>query len=108
MRTSDGVIRNVAVLVRDARTDALAVHVLDDHTALDEVEREILAAMAEDVALKVREMGAHAYLLFLEETLSNDLLITDRAEVAFSDIATCASELYERYVNTIPNIPKSR
>lgn len=92
-------VRNIGVLLRDPATDLLYKKLRSDWTSLADPENaEVLEALDADFEARTAEMGADAFLLCLEDTLSNVLLITKRVPLTVSDFETALQRLYEEHV----------
>jgi phage repressor protein C with HTH and peptisase S24 domain len=89
---------NAGVLLEDPSTDRLWVRLRRDWEEFAPEEAEVLAAMEYDLTSKAREMGATGLLRYLEETLSNALLVTDRREVLVDDFERALGRLYREHV----------
>jgi phage repressor protein C with HTH and peptisase S24 domain len=99
-------VRNIGVLLRDPATDLLYKKLRSDWTSLADPENvEILEALETDFEAKTAEMGADAFLLSLEDTLSNVLLITKRVPLTVSSFETALQRLYEEHVQRTEVIP---
>jgi hypothetical protein len=72
----------------------------------DEVDREYLSALSGDIAAKVDEMGGTALLSYLEDTLSNVLLLSELANTVphDADPEEATRTAYQTYVAHIPCI----
>jgi len=87
------------VLLEDPLTDRLWVRLRRDWEEFAPEEAEVLAAMEYDLTSKAQELGATALLRYLEDTLSNTLLVTDRREVLVEDFERALGRLYRQHVH---------
>jgi SOS-response transcriptional repressor LexA len=92
---------NIGVLLFDPEEDRLYSRFRRDWDAVaeDEDDREVLEALAFDIEAKASELGAARLLEFLEEHLSNALLVTEREEVAAADFSARLNRLYREHVD---------
>src|SRR5580693_9002298 len=72
---------NAGVLLEDPATDRLWVRLRRDWEEFAPEEAEVLAAIEYDLTTKAQELGAKELLRYLEDTLSNVLVVTDRRQV---------------------------
>ncbi len=96
---------NIGVLLEDPETDALWLRCRRDLDSLledggDEEDKEVLGALAEDLAAKAREMGAAKLFEYLESTLSGAIRITDREEIQAEDFPRALNRLYLQNVQS--------
>src|SRR5580658_3962727 len=91
---------NAGVLLEDPATDRLWVRLRRDWDAFIPEEAEVLAAMEYDLAAKAQELGAKELLRYLEDTLSNVLLVTDRRAVLVDDFERALGRLYRQHVQS--------
>jgi SOS-response transcriptional repressor LexA len=93
---------NVGVLLEDPASDALHLRFRRDLATLvnDQEDREVLEALAADLAAKAREMGTGKLFDYLEATLSGAIRITDRAEVLVEDFSRALDRLYRKNVQS--------
>jgi SOS-response transcriptional repressor LexA len=91
---------NLGVLLEDPDTDSLRVRFRRDLESLadDEEDREVLEALADDLARKGREMGAGKLFEYLESNVSNAIRVTDRREVLVEDFGRALDRLYLKNV----------
>jgi SOS-response transcriptional repressor LexA len=90
--------RNAGVLLEDPSTDRLWVRLRRDWEEFAPEEAEVLAALEYDLTAKAQEMGASQLLSYLEDTLSNALLATDRSDVLVEDFERALARLYREHV----------
>src|SRR5271154_7048790 len=89
---------NAGVLLEDPATDRLWVRLRRDWEEFAPDEAEVLAAIEFDLRAKAQELGAKELLQYLEDTLSNVLLLTDRREVPVDDFERALGRLYREHV----------
>jgi phage repressor protein C with HTH and peptisase S24 domain len=93
---------NLGILLEDPGTDALRLRFRRDLESLvgEEEDREVLLALAGDLAGKAQEMGAEKLLEYLESTLSGAIRVTDREEVLVEDFGRALDRLYRENVQS--------
>jgi SOS-response transcriptional repressor LexA len=91
---------NAGVLLEDPATDRLWVRLRRDWEEFAPEEAEVLAAIEYDLAAKAQELGAKELLRYLEDTLSNVLMVTDRREVLIDDFERTLGRLYRQNVQS--------
>lgn len=91
---------NAGVLLEDRSTDRLWVRLRRDWEEFAPEEAEVLAALEFDLASKAQEMGASQLLQYLEDTLSNALIVTDRSDVLVEDFERALARLYRQHVQS--------
>ena len=92
---------NLGVLLRDPDSDALLVRCRRDlETLADEEDLEVLAALADDLSAKAREMGAGRLFEYLESTMSGAVRVTDRETVMVEDFSRALDRLYRRNIQS--------
>jgi SOS-response transcriptional repressor LexA len=89
---------NAGVLLEDPITDRLWVRLRRDWEEFAPEEAEVLAAIEYDLEAKAQELGAKELLRYLEDTLSNVLVVTDRDEVVVGDFERALGRLYRQNV----------
>ncbi len=89
---------NAGVLLEDPATDRLWVRLRRDWEEFAPEEAEVLAALEYDLTAKAQELGAKELLRYLEDTLSNVLVVTDRSEVLVDDFERALARLYRKNV----------
>jgi len=89
----------IGVLLREVETGKLHSK-LRDHwdDCQDPEEAELLAALDQDFQSKIGEMGGDAFLKWLEDTLSNDLRVSQRTPVVVYDFGRTLEQLYDEHV----------
>ena len=94
-------VANLGVLLRDPETDRLLVRFRRDMDSLaEEEDLEALAALGDDLNAKGAEMGAERLFVYLENTLSASLRITDRSAVLVDDFSRTLDRLYRQHVQS--------
>lgn len=88
------------VLLQDPATDRLWLRLRRDWEEFAPQEAEVLAALEYDLASKAQELGAKELLRYLEDSLSNILLVTDRREIVVDDFERTLSRLYRENVQS--------
>lgn len=93
----------LGVLLMDEAANELTVRLrpASEIEGLEEQEIDILDALGADLQAKAQEMGARGLLEYLEDSLSNFLLIGDRTSVAYSDAGVTADRLFEEHVDRV-------
>jgi SOS-response transcriptional repressor LexA len=92
---------NIGVLLEDPQTDSLRLRFRRDLESLAEDEdRDVLEALADDLAGKAQEMGAEKLFEYLESTLSGAIRVTDREEVLVEDFGRALDRLYLKNVQS--------
>ena len=91
---------NAGVMLEDPATDRLWVRLRRDWEEFAPEEAEVLAALEYDLTAKARELGAKELLRYLEDTLSNVLVVADRGEVLVDDFERALSRLYRENVQS--------
>jgi len=93
---------NFGILLQDPDTDALHLRFRRDLELLvdDEEDREVLEALADDLAQKARDLGAKQLFEYLESNLSNAIRVTDREDVLVEDFRRALDRLYLQNVQS--------
>ena len=87
------------VLLHDPATGELHYRFRDDLEDLaDPEDAEVLSLLAEDLSVRLRELGGRQVLEWLEDSLSNVLRIADRRPVAVRDFRFALERLYRDQV----------
>jgi len=86
------------VLLEDPSTDRLWLRLRRDWEEFAPEEAEVLAALEYDLTAKAQELGAKKLLRYLEDSLSNVLLVTDRRDVLVDDFERALARLYREHV----------
>lgn len=91
--------RPIAVLLFNPERSELHWKFRDDWNLIaDQDDAEVLACLAQDLALKVQESSAEGVLVHLEDTLSNCLQLTDRFPVFIENVNDTLDTLFEALV----------
>ena len=92
---------SLGVLLQESNTGALHLRFRRDMDLLaEEEDLEILAALADDLAGKAREMGSEELFAYLEGTLSGSVRISDRETILVDDFSRALDRLYRQHVQT--------
>jgi hypothetical protein len=100
----EGVV-SLGVLLQDSNTGTLHLRFRRDMDLLaQEEDLEILAALADDLAGKAREMGSEDLFAYLESALSGSIRISDREPILVDDFSRTLERLYRQHIqsNVIP------
>src|SRR5580700_5172579 len=91
---------SIGVLLEDPESDSLALRFRRDLGSLveDQEDREVLEALAHDLGMKGREMGAAKLFAYLEANLSGAIRLTDRTEILVEDFTRALNRLYLKNV----------
>lgn len=91
----------VGILLFDPSTNDLQLKLRQDWDGLgaDEDDQEYLACLENDFLLRISEMGAEAFLLSLEDSLSNLLRISDRESIAVANPSRTLQRLFDAHVD---------
>src|SRR6266568_2968559 len=78
--------RTIGVLLRDVATGQVYSKVRNHWKEIEDAEEaELLEALDQDFQAKIDEMGGDAFLLSLEDSLSNVLQLSEREAVTVDD-----------------------
>jgi phage repressor protein C with HTH and peptisase S24 domain len=92
---------SLGVLLQDSNTGALHLRFRRDMDLLaEEEDLSILAALADDLADKAREMGSEELFGYLEGALSGSVRISDRETILVDDFSRTLERLYRQHVQT--------
>jgi SOS-response transcriptional repressor LexA len=93
---------NIGILLQDRQSDALRLRLRRDLASLteDEEDRQVLEAVAEDLAAKASEMGAQKLFEYLERNLSGAIRVTNREELLVEDFSRALDRLYLNHVQS--------
>ena len=93
----------LGILLLDEASNELTVRLraASEFEGLEEQEIDILDALRADLEAKAQEMGARGLLEYMEDSLSNFLLVGERTAVAYSDAGTAADRLFEEHVDRV-------
>jgi SOS-response transcriptional repressor LexA len=94
------------VLLVDLASDRAWIRLRERYEDLAEAEdAEVLAELEADLRQRAVEMGAAAWLTWLEDSVSNTLRIGDRVTVAVDAFSRVADRLYSEHVEPLPVVP---
>ncbi len=94
-----GTVENVGVFLIDPDTNTGHLRFRRDWEEIaEEEDAEVLRELPDDLALKMREMGAGELLAFLEDKVSNTIRLTERESVVVEDCGSAADRLYRKHV----------
>jgi phage repressor protein C with HTH and peptisase S24 domain len=96
---------SLGVLLQDSSTGSLHLRFRRDMDLLaQEEDLEILAALADDLTGKAREMGSEELFAYLEGALSGSVRISDRESILVDDFSRTLERLYRQHVqsNVVP------
>jgi SOS-response transcriptional repressor LexA len=97
---ADGMVK-IGVLLQDPESDSLRLRFRRDLESLaEEEDREVLLALAGDLAAKAQDLGAEKLFEYLESNLSGAIRVTDREEVLVEDFARALDRLYLKNVQS--------
>ncbi len=93
---------NIGVLLQEPGSNSLRLRFRRDLDSLtnEEEDREVLEALADDLAEKARELGAEKLFEYLESNLSDAIRLTDREEVVMEDLDRALNQLYLKNVQS--------
>ena len=94
-------VTSAGVFLFDPDGDEMQFKLRDDWEALgaDEDDQEYLACLQDDFHLRIREMGAAAFLLSLEDSLSGLLRLSGREPVAVTNSSRTLQRLFDTHVD---------
>lgn len=90
--------KSIGVFVWDSFEEQLLWWISPD-AGVDEFDRRYLQDLSSDFVDKVAELGPKQLLHYLETTLSNVLLLTERQTIASSSAEHALSLLIKQYLN---------
>src|SRR5258708_6619485 len=91
----------LGVLLQDPASDALYLRFRRDWEELANGEdSEVLSLLAADLGQKAAEMGAEKLFAYLESTLSNAVIVSDREPVLVEDFSRALDRLYRIHVES--------
>ena len=88
----------IGVVLLDVAADRAHVRFRRDWDEVAPEEADVLAALEEDMEQAARQMGAAAFVTWLEESLSNDLRTGDRERVSMASAEKTLTMLYRKHV----------
>jgi SOS-response transcriptional repressor LexA len=95
-------VRNIGVYLMDPGSDRLWLRMrrtFDDFAAPEDVE--VLAALEDDIRARASEMGAEAFLQWLEDSLSNVVRVGERHAVEVDAFSRVVDRLFDENVEKI-------
>lgn len=98
--------RNIGVLLADPKTDRAFVRLrpgFDDIAEPDEAE--VLEALGQHLRDCAGDMGAAAFLDWLEDTASNTVRVSDRQSIEVDAFSRVLERLYSEHVEAVPVEP---
>jgi hypothetical protein len=92
----------IGVIVFDPVAPRLVFRLREDLATLSVPgDAEVLAGLSEDLYEQAKVMGAEALMLYLEDTLSNAILISERRPIPLDgDADVVADELFRTHAST--------
>jgi phage repressor protein C with HTH and peptisase S24 domain len=95
-------VRNIGVYLLDAASGRLWLRMRRGYDGLAEADDiEVLEALEEDILAHASEMGAAAFLEYLEESLSNVVRVGERQTVEVDAFSRVADRLFDQHVEKI-------
>jgi len=92
----------IGVLLVDPAADRAWVRLRQNYEAIAAPEdAEVLQALEEDIRVRAAEMGAEAFLVSLEDSLSNTLRVTERQSVDVDAFSRVLEHLFNLHVEKI-------
>jgi hypothetical protein len=93
-------VRAVGVLLFDRARKTLYWRIVEHWADIAGSEdAEVLSLLGDSIQQQVSEVGAEAFLSFLEDTLSNVLLVSSRQSIRMSDVEATLEELFRENVH---------
>jgi SOS-response transcriptional repressor LexA len=97
----------IGVLLEDPSTNRLHIRLRRDFDEIAGEDAEVFEALEDDLAAKAEEWGAEKLFVWVEETLSNTVRITDRESVLVQDFERTLNRLYSRHVRSkLASVPR--
>lgn len=93
--------QNIGVLLADTASDKPWIRLRPDYDFAAPEDAEVLELLEEDMRRRAAEMGAAAYLDWLEDTLSNVLRVSGRQAVPVDSFTRVLDRLYSEYVEPL-------
>jgi SOS-response transcriptional repressor LexA len=94
--------QRIGVLLLDAAGNRCWVRMRQRYEDLaDPDDAEVLEALEEDMRERAREMGAERYLLWLEDSLSNAVRVSERQSIAVDSFTRVLDRLYSEHVEAV-------
>jgi phage repressor protein C with HTH and peptisase S24 domain len=93
---------SIGVLLLDPESNRLWVRMRESYDDLAEPEdAEVLEALETDIRARAAEMGAEAYLVSLEDSLSNAIRVTERHAVPVDSFTRVLDRLYSEHIQAL-------
>lgn len=90
----------IGVVLLDVAADQVYLRFRRDWDWLAPDEVDVLSALEEDMDQAARQMGASAFVGWLEDSLSNELRTGDREQVTMASADKTLSALYRKHVSS--------
>src|ERR1017187_9183745 len=90
----------IGVLLQDPSGDELHIRLRRDWDEVAGEDAEVFEALDGDLRAKASEWGAEKLFVWLEDTLSNTVRISDRETVLVRDFDQTLNRLYSRHVQS--------
>jgi phage repressor protein C with HTH and peptisase S24 domain len=95
-------VHTIGVLLLDTGGNRCWVRMRQRYEGLaDPEDADVLEALEEDMRARAAEMGAESYLLWLEDSLSNTVRISERQAIAVDSFTRVLDRLYSEHVETV-------
>lgn len=95
-------LHKIGVLLLDTAGNRCWVRMRQHYEDLaDPEDAEVLEALEEEMREHAREMGAERYLLWLEDSLSNSVRVSERQTIAVDSFTRVLDRLYSEHVETV-------
>ena len=94
-------LHNIGVLLADMALDKPWMRLRPHYEFAPPEDAEVLETLAQDMPLRAREVGARAYLAWLEDTLSNVVRVSGRRVVPVDSFLRVLDRLYSEYVEPV-------
>jgi len=99
---------NAGVVLLDTTTDNAYVKLRRDWDSFASKEADVLSELENTLEAIAREQGGGALLRFMEDSLSNLVIATDREKTIAADPEARLRRLYRENVNSMGSIPEVR
>lgn len=94
-----GLHHPIGILLYEVEQDRLSCRLLDDYSGIaDDDDAEVLSLLGAEIRRLARTMAPARLVSYLEETLSNNLQLSDRIPIEIEDRHTTLDMLFERHV----------
>ena len=94
-------VRAVGVLLFDRTRQTLYWRIAEHWASIaGDEDVEVLSLLSDSIQEQVRKVGAEAFLRFLEDTLSNALLVSPRQSIRVSDVEATLDALFRENVRS--------